>query len=72
MASSRLYSPVVGAVAVRYVEDGLTVSTDEVVGEVESMKTFFQLVAPHDGTIRWLVELGEVIDDQTPVAEIAA
>ena len=72
MASSRLYSPVVGAVAVRYVDDGLSVEADEVVGEVEAMKMFFQLVAPHAGTIRWLVELGEVIDDGTPVAEIAA
>lgn len=70
MTEVPVLSPIVGAVAQWSVEDGAQVEADEVVGQVESMKVFFEVRAPAAGTLRYRVELGEVVGQDDVIAVI--
>ena len=65
-----VFPPIVGAVAQWLVDDGAVVAEDEVVCQVESMKVFFEVRAPPAGTLRYRAELGEIVGQEDPVAEI--
>lgn len=63
-------SPYAGTVAYQHVDDGVHVAEGEAVVELEAMKMMTALTAPCAGTVRHLVQLGEVVAQDQPVAEI--
>lgn len=63
-------TPVVGTLSIIYADEGATVDAGDTVGECESMKLFFPLVAPVAGTVHWRFNLGEIVGETDVIAEI--
>ena len=63
-------SPVFGTLAMLHVEDGAEVEVGDSLCEVEAMKNFIRVGAAAAGTVKWLVELGEVVDEGDVLGEI--
>lgn len=54
-----------------FVDDGVEVEEDENLGSVESMKMMFDLRSPCAGKVRWLVQLGAVVNKNQAIAEVS-
>lgn len=69
-ARTAVVAEVVGALADLVVDGGARVRRGDVIAQLESMKTFFPLYATDDGTVEFVVELGEVVGEGEIVAWI--
>lgn len=65
-----ILSPVIGTVAYFSVADGSEVEDHQMIGAVESMKTFFEFRAPCAGIVTLQVKLGETIAQDSVIALI--
>jgi biotin carboxyl carrier protein len=59
-----------GTAACFYFDDGDTVQANEPIAEIEAMKVFVRVESPFTGSIKYLVELGEMVGQGSPIAEI--
>lgn len=65
-----ILSPVDGTLSLRCAEEGSFIEAGERVAEVECMKMLIPLESPAAGRLRFLVQLGEVVAHDEPVAFI--
>ena len=65
-------SPMTGTVTMLYVEEGGEVEYNENIIGIECMKMLYDVRAPFAGTVRYRVQLGEVVnqDDVVAILEI--
>lgn len=63
-------APVLGVVTLIFAETGTQVSKDDVVMQIESMKYFFDVVVPEDGTFELATSLGQLVDENGIVGYI--
>jgi biotin carboxyl carrier protein len=61
---------VVGTLADLCVDNGYVVKKGEVIARLECMKVFYDVVAPDNGTVHFVRELGEVIGEGEMIAWI--
>ena len=61
---------VVGSLSDLAVDDGDLVEQDQMICSLESMKVMFPIYAPAAGRVTFLRELGEIVGEGEPVAEI--
>lgn len=59
-----------GVLATWFVDDGATVTADQLIAEVQVDKVAAEVLAPAAGTIRLLVEEEAVVRQGAPVAQI--
>jgi acetyl-CoA/propionyl-CoA carboxylase biotin carboxyl carrier protein len=59
-----------GSLSYQHVEDGARVEEGEPICAIELMKMQSDILAPCAGTVRHLADLGEVIAQDQPIAEI--
>lgn len=53
-----------------FAEDGAAVEVGATLGLIEVMKSFFPVETDTAGTLRFLVEDGEAVDTDQPIAEL--
>lgn len=70
-AEVRVSCPLVGVAVCYYFDSGDTVKKGESIAEIEAMKILNRLEAPCTGVITYLKELGEVVEQNEPVAVIS-
>lgn len=61
---------VVGSVSNQHCDTGAQVKAGESIGEVECMKTMFSILAPCDGVLRWIADVGAFVGEGEIIAEI--
>jgi biotin carboxyl carrier protein len=60
---AEVLSPTTATLIELYCETGTEVAEGENIGCVEVMKQMHYIEAPTSGTLRWLVELGDFLED---------
>lgn len=61
---------IIGTLADLAVDEGEAVEAGQLICMVESMKVMFPVHASRAGRVHYLVELGEIVGEGEPVAEI--
>ncbi|HTI81752.1 MAG TPA: acetyl-CoA carboxylase biotin carboxyl carrier protein subunit [Acetobacteraceae bacterium] len=69
-ATVDVFPPTVASLCEWLVDDGATVEEGEHIATVESMKTMFPVYAPASGTLRYKIDLGEIVGQEDPIAVI--
>lgn len=70
MVKTAVVADIVGSLADLSVDDGILVRRGDIIGSLESMKTFFPLYASDDGRVQFVVGLGEIVGEGDVVAWI--
>ena len=65
-----LKSDVPGILALQHAPQGTSVAAGDLVCAVESMKTLYDLRAPIAGMVRYLVDLGEMVEQDQVIATV--
>lgn len=72
MTASSVKAELAGSLATTHVLSGAAVQSGEIIGEIESMKSFWPIYASASGVLTWAVGLGQAIGQDDLIATIEA